>query len=890
MVSALWQWLRYVLAVFAAFLVGGVAWISWLLSGQRYQAFLTEQLSALFDARVQVESSQLSFHGGLGLRFDSVTVQDSGAAAPFFVAEEIALLLDFRALWRGKLLFDRIDFVKPRLRMELAGERLVQLVHRLRTTRESATPSSRWFTPGFTPTLAVQDFRLHDAEIMYTATQKSIPIIFSETEAALVISETATPSLTLRTTVKNTSGDIGQLVLRATTTKDVAVETLRQSEWAGEIELAGMQLQQLGQVLGERWPSMQFNLNGRFQGKRDGPVDLTGVMNARALQFGEVRLEEAQMQIRKARWNGPSSGSWLRACTLEAKIERLQGGIGKPASPIVVTNGALTFHDEELTLEQLGGSYGKASRLTAASVSLRKSLTKEGPFLDAHLTADLDLGDELLRLLTALTPANSAAFSHILSPPQGRALAQFRVQQAGRRSDPIYSGSVLFQHAGAQILPWKLEVKDLNGQVRIDANSLSSDALTFSVGQAKLKAQGKIDDFLSPRRTGDLHFAFQAVQDYDVASFLPTGKVLPQGGLLNGEVKVLLSSSAATPQLEGQISLSRIRLDLLDFLHPFEVVDGELRLSDHGGTFTVKHGQLPGGAFSGRGRIESWTPLRLELNGDFPDLDLASALILGRLDDGLPKDATRDIKAELTANRLTYKGTQVEDLRLSCYWHGRQADLRIKRATVTGGDMQGDVILWPDIDAAYLAPRLNHLDVERFFRAVGVSTKALSGSLSGEGKIYLPYWAQWDDLARWNAELSLKVENGVAQRLPILVRLWSALSMQDLLRLQVPGLPTEGLPFTSLTGDFVLGEGIAVTNNLSLSGNSVRLDARGQIDLQRRSLDLKTALAPLHGLTSSVAKVPLAGALLARGADYLTTLNFRVLGPYGDPSVTPLLY
>ncbi|MGE0679926.1 MAG: AsmA-like C-terminal domain-containing protein [Candidatus Binatia bacterium] len=888
--SALWRGLRYVLAVFAAFLVGGVVWISWLLSGHRYQAFLTEQLSALFDAHVQVERSQLSFHGGLGLQFDTVTIQDSGAAAPFFVAEKIGLLLDFHALWRGELLFDRIDFVRPRLQVELVGERLLQLIHRLRATRESTTPSSRWFTLGFTPTLAAQDLRLHEAEIIYTTMQKSVPFIFSGTEAVLVFSETATPTLTLRTTVKNTSGDIGQVVLRATTTKEITVETFRQSEWAGEIELADMQLQPLGQVLGERWPPMQFNLNGRFQGKRDGPVDLTGVVDARALQFGEVRLNEARLQILKARWNGLSSGSWVRACTLEAKIERLQGSVGKPVSPLVVTKGALTFHDDELTLEQLSGSYGKASQLIDARVSLRKLLAKEGPLLTAHLTADLDLGDDLLRLLTALTPPYSTAVSRILSSPHGRALAQFHIQQAGARSAPVYNGSVLFQHVGAQVLPWRLEFKDLNGQVQIDANTLSSDALTFSVGEAKIKAQGKVDDFLAPRRSGDLQFAFQDVRDYDLAPFLPTGKMLPQGGLVNGDLKVTLSASTATPQLTGRMSLSRIRLDLLDFLHPFEVVEGELRLSEHGGTFSVKQGQLPGGSFSGRGRIESWTPLRLELTGDFPDLDLASALMLGRPDDGLPKDATHDVKAELTANRLTYKSTQMEDLHLLCHWHGRQADLRVERAAIAGGKVEGDIILWPDIDAAYLAPRLSQLDVERFFRVVGVATKALSGSLSGEGKIYLPYWARWDDLDRWNAELSLAVEDGVAQRLPILVRLWSALSMQDLLRLQVPSLPTEGLPFSSLTGDFVLGEGIAVTNNLSLSGNSVRLDARGQIDLKRRALDLTTALVPLHGLTSSVAKVPLAGALLARGADYLTTLNFRVSGPYDDPSVTPLLY
>lgn len=121
------------------------------------------------------------------------------------------------------------------------------------------------------------------------------------------------------------------------------------------------------------------------------------------------------------------------------------------------------------------------------------------------------------------------------------------------------------------------------------------------------------------------------------------------------------------------------------------------------------------------------------------------------------------------------------------------------------------------------------------------------------------------------------------------MRLWSTLSLQGLLSLQLPSLPSEGLAFSSLTGDFALGKGLAVTHNLSLNSSAVRMDAHGEIDLARGTVDLKTALVPLHGITSSVAKVPLAGELLARGADLLTTLNFRVSGSYDDPSVTPLL-
>jgi uncharacterized protein YhdP len=172
---------------------------------------------------------------------------------------------------------------------------------------------------------------------------------------------------------------------------------------------------------------------------------------------------------------------------------------------------------------------------------------------------------------------------------------------------------------------------------------------------------------------------------------------------------------------------------------------------------------------------------------------------------------------------------------------------------------------------------------------LGKSLDALRGSLSGSGKIYVPHWHTWDDPARWNAVLNLTIVDGVAKQLPILIRLWSALSLQGLLSFEHPSLPREGLAFSSLTGDLAIGEGVAVTSNLVLTSSAVRIEVQGAIDLAQGSVDLKTALVPLHGITSSVAKVPFAGKLLARGADLLTTLSFRVTGPYADPAVTPLL-
>ncbi|MBI3304681.1 MAG: AsmA-like C-terminal region-containing protein, partial [Deltaproteobacteria bacterium] len=494
-------------------------------------------------------------------------------------------------------------------------------------------------------------------------------------------------------------------------------------------------------------------------------------------------------------------------------------------------------------------------------------------------------------LLAARSGTALDGLSHYLTQPRGRALVRLGLQATGQQGALHYDGEVALQQAGFHAPAWNVDVTDLSGSVQLSRETLNTDALTLQVGQSRLKVQGSVHDYLAPRPSADLHLAFTAARDQDVAPFLPPGILLPQEGTLSGEVGVTLPPSGGELQTSGKVALSRIHLEPLDFLQPIEVVEGDLTWQGQNGTFTVQQGRLPGGDFSGHGQFHSFTPLNIEVSADFADLNLESALALNKpkAEDSGPKDTTVVVRADLTCGRFTYKTVRAEDLHLSCHWHGRQADLSIPKAEIEGGTLQGEAVLWPADDALFIVPQLTNVDFSRFFRALGTPTDVLTGTLSGKGKIYMPDWHQWDNPARWDATLSLAVANGVAQRLPILVRLWSALSLQGLLSFQFPSLQNEGLAFSSLTGDFALGKGLAVTKNLSLKSSAVQIDVRGETDLAQRTMDLKTALVPLYGITSSVAKVPLAGELLARGADLLTTLTFRINGRYDDPTVTPLL-
>ncbi len=886
----LWRWVRFPFAIVAAVCVAGVVWVAWLLSGQRYHQMLTQQLSAQLGAEVRMVSSRLSFHYGLGIQLNTVAVQRGPEASPFFTAERIDVLLDFSALLHGHLLFRHIDCTRPRIRLpEGVGTVATLLDHSLVTPTQ---PAEQWAGGWFSPTLALQRLRWDDGEIVYTAKPLGASLLLTHTDAALEYAVDTGLTLQLSAALGQT-GEMGQIALQASAPNWEGEIVLSQIQWQGKIRLNGVMVQQVGRSLGAEWPSMTLDLNGQYQGKWEGPLELAGEVKVEGARAGGVWVREGKARLTKLHWAGLRGTAFalrsiLPAVVVDLRLEDLRGEVGNWPSSVTLQKGNVTLRNGELTASGITGTYGAGSQITDIAGTLKNLLAGQGPTLDLRVAADLDLEEWGAQVLTAYADTIPPNFSQYLTQPRGRALVRLGLQASGSRA-PSYNGEVTLQHAGFHAPQWNLDVADLGGKVQLTKTSLTTDALTFRIGESWMNVQGSVRDYLASHPKPDLRLAFPAVRDHDLVPFMPPGKLLPQNGTMSGQIGISLPQQGEGVQIDGQVTLRRIRLALVDFLQPLEVMEGELSWQGQSGTFLVKQGRLPGGEFSGRGRLLSFTPLQLEVAADFGDLNLESALVLDKPEDTSPKDASTTVRADLTCGRLTYKAMQVEGLRFSCHWHDRQADLRVAEAKAQGGTIQGEAVLWPDSDAMFVSPQLVNVNLPGFLRALGTPTEMLTGTLSGEGKIYMPDWRAWDDLAGWDATFALSVKDGVARRLPILVRLWSALSLQGLLSFQFPSLPNEGLAFSSLTGDFALGTGLAVTKNLSLNSSAVRIDARGEINLAQRTMDIKTGLVPLHGITSSVAKVPLAGKLLARGADMLTTLPFRVSGPYDDPTVTPLL-
>ena len=103
------------IAVVLSVVLGGLLLLGWFLSEHRYVEFIEQELEALLAAEVGIASSTLSFKQGLGVQLKTVTMQEPAGSAPFFRAERVDVLLDMKALLRGRLLFRQLACIKPQV-------------------------------------------------------------------------------------------------------------------------------------------------------------------------------------------------------------------------------------------------------------------------------------------------------------------------------------------------------------------------------------------------------------------------------------------------------------------------------------------------------------------------------------------------------------------------------------------------------------------------------------------------------------------------------------------------------------------------------------------------------------------------------------------------------
>ena len=921
-------------AIVFGLVLAAFAGLGWFLSGERYVTVLERELETWLGAEVEIGSSRLSFRRGLGLRFADVAVHDLGAPGQSVTARRLDLSLDFAALLRGELLFRRIYCLQPRLRLAApSGET---------PDYDGAAPPSAAFLAGlfpgpawsalppggtveaeptderwFSPQLSVRRVVVDEAEIILTRRYGTPPVVFSNAGLQVAVGDQRGLSARFAADLGR-QGEIGRLTLDTKSedrpaAHETAAEEAEGATWQGKVVLENVALRELGEWFEVDWPRASVDFSGNYVTPETGRTRARGVLDVRAAQFPQLDVRSGRVTIDELSWPHPGRTSdeseppspiglfappaaGMASLVIDGRVETLTGHLVETGADLHLSAGRLRFEDGALRVSRLAGRYGRSSTLTEirADWQPRPADSRQPAPLKLALAGTLNLADDFPSLQQLLAErSDSPTFASSFAAEAGHVGVELQAEIpfGGPRDwngSPAYTATLRWQAADLQLPEWGATVSDMNGLVRLTPRQAVLEDVAFRLGESRGVLNGEIFDPFAAGRRGRLHVAVPHARMGNVAALLPEIDVWLSSGRLDGELRARFGPEFDGLHTGGRLNLGHARVEIAPALAPLDVATGQVSWNGTEGRVEVTDGSLSGNRLSGSAEVRSLDPVDVSVTLKCEDMDLEPVLRFDADDpesDARIRDTRPDVHLEARCARVRYRDFSADDVRLAVHRHGRQVDFDLAEAGVADGQVAGTATLWFDSNALSVAPRIGGVDAGPFFAALGHPTDVVSGTLDASGALEIAHWEAWNEPADWTGALHVAFADGAAKQIPILVRLWTALSLQSILSFALPEIPGEGLGFSSLSGDLTLGQGKLATDNLSLVGQAVRLDAWGEVRLRDETVELTTRVIPLRGITSVVEKVPLAGKLVARSTDELTALPFEIRGTYAEPRV-----
>jgi hypothetical protein len=170
---------------------------------------------------------------------------------------------------------------------------------------------------------------------------------------------------------------------------------------------------------------------------------------------------------------------------------------------------------------------------------------------------------------------------------------------------------------------------------------------------------------------------------------------------------------------------------------------------------------------------------------------------------------------------------------------------------------------------------LTSSDASAVMRFLGIGdTKGGAFQLTGEFE---------DDRPGQPLKARALINNVTVTDAPLLARLLAVGSLTGIGNL----LTSEGISFSRAEIPFTLQGDELKLEGARANGSSLGLTAEGTIDVEKKTLALNGAVAPVYFLNSLLGNIPLVGPLLeGRKGEGVFAFTYRIDGPYDDPGVT----
>lgn len=393
-------------------------------------------------------------------------------------------------------------------------------------------------------------------------------------------------------------------------------------------------------------------------------------------------------------------------------------------------------------------------------------------------------------------------------------------------------------------------IHTINGQARLSGKSLDATDLKVGLGDSQLRVNAHLDDITHP--VAQIHARATDIFAKDLVFNSPTARL---------------------HDLDGRIAIHA---------HGIDFTRATVRL-DQGTTATVT------------GTLKFHGPdLQLLVEAPFANVDEVIALWHGSANHGhtgqwphheITDDEQETLHIRAMVDKGIISGFEFSDATGTI--HYRYGRLRIEPLLfeADAGYGSGRVLLYQTTDPATLQIEgtVVNIDADKVYSQLLKHTGLVTGRLTGDFSISGPIGSTF--LPNSNGLFSVTIQDGVLRKFKVLSKAFSLLNVAQLFTFSLPDMAKEGMPFSRLTSDVILEDGVLRSENLRIDSAAMNTVLAGELDLVNNDLDLIMGIKPLGTVDTVFTRIPVAGWLLTGDDRAVLSANFEIKGSFSDPKV-----
>lgn len=357
----------------------------------------------------------------------------------------------------------------------------------------------------------------------------------------------------------------------------------------------------------------------------------------------------------------------------------------------------------------------------------------------------------------------------------------------------------------------------------------------------------------------------------------------------------------------GEIALEDVSMAALDGLKPLHHIRGVVHLDDRTLTTTGLTVGIGSVQLLLQGRVHDLDhPVgEATIGGDSLDLadiglmDNLGAIQLQNFNSRWTLQKTKpdrgreimSVQGTLSAGRGKIGGQAMTDLRADLSPQAGKLNIAAFHCEVMGGRLSGTgSVDWaeskqPAYDFDF---QMAAVPAASILKAMAVSSRKISGTVFAKGRLKASGTQKEAIIQSLHGQGTIEIEKGVLKEFSVLSKIFSLLNVSQLLKLHLPDMATDGMPFRKIRASVSMKDGIVSSEDCSVRSDAMNMIVVGKVDVIRKMLNVTIGVQPLQTIDKVVSRVPILGWVLTDEDKRLITVFFDAKGSWDDPQVHSL--